>query len=65
MKKARSETLKKNSEISMIPDKDVLLVQETRRNDRLARENSFLRLLLQKARHGCKTSENSSTISFE
>lgn len=65
MKKARSETLKKNSEISMIPDKDVLLVQETRRNDRLARENSFLRLLLQKARHGCKTSENSSTIFFE
>lgn len=65
MKKARNETLKKNSEISMIPDKDVLLVQETRRNDRLARENSFLRLLLQKARHGCKTSENSSTISFE
>lgn len=65
MKKARSEGLKKNSGISMIPDKDVLLVQETRRNNRLARENSFLRLLLQKARHGCKTSENSSTISFE
>lgn len=49
----------------MMTNKDALLAQETRRNDRLARENSFLRILLQKARHGCKTSENSSTISFE
>lgn len=65
MKKARSEGLKKNSGISMIPNKDALLAQETRRNDRLARENSFLRILLQKARHGSKTSENSSIISFE
>lgn len=65
MKKARSEGLKKNSGISMMPNKDALLAQETRRNDRLARENSFLRILLQKARHGSKTSESSSIISFE
>lgn len=65
MKKARSEGLKKNSGISMMPNKDALLAQETRRNDRLARENSFLRILLQKARHESKTSENSSIISFE
>lgn len=64
LKKSSSEPTKKSSMMSLIPSKDVLLARETRRSDRLAYENSRLRVLLQEARRGCKTSGSSSAVSF-
>ncbi|XP_053994368.1 uncharacterized protein LOC128884774 [Hylaeus volcanicus] len=64
LKKTNSVAKKGMSGMSLIPSKDTLLARETRRSDRLAYENSLLRVLLQEARHECNASE-SSTLSFE
>ncbi|XP_076672548.1 uncharacterized protein LOC143371337 [Andrena cerasifolii] len=65
LKKASNEVMRGSSGVSLLPSKDALLARETRRSDRLAYENSRLRVLLQAARSGCKTSGSSTTISFE
>ncbi|XP_076248703.1 uncharacterized protein LOC143188378 [Calliopsis andreniformis] len=65
LKKVRIDTTNQSTGMSLTPSKDALLAREMRRSDRLASENSRLRLLLQEARRGYKTSGSSSTISFE
>ncbi|XP_043587427.1 uncharacterized protein LOC122569851 [Bombus pyrosoma] len=65
LRKSNDGAFKKDSEISSILSKDALSAREIRRSDGLAYENSFLRVLLQKAKRNYKTSGNSSTISFD
>lgn len=65
MRKSNDGAFKNDSEISSILGKDALSAREIRRSDGLAYENSFLRVLLQKAKRSYKTSGNSSAISFD
>ncbi|XP_076649215.1 uncharacterized protein LOC143356986 [Halictus rubicundus] len=50
MLKKASGTTTERMTMSLNPSKEMLLAQETRRSDRLAHENSLLRVLLQEAR---------------
>ncbi|XP_060832374.1 uncharacterized protein LOC132916411 [Bombus pascuorum] len=65
LRKSNDGAFEKDSEISSILGKDALSGREIRRSDGLAYENSFLRVLLQKAKRSYKTSGNSSAISFD
>ncbi|XP_048263075.1 uncharacterized protein LOC105665929 [Bombus terrestris] len=65
LRKSNDGAFKNDSEISSILGKDALSAREIRRSDGLAYENSFLRVLLQKAKRSYKTSGNSSAISFD
>ncbi|XP_068974305.1 LOW QUALITY PROTEIN: uncharacterized protein [Bombus flavifrons] len=65
LRKSNDGAFKKDSEISSILSKDALSAREIRRSDGLVYENSFLRVLLQKAKRSYKTSGNSSVISFD
>ncbi|XP_071878248.1 uncharacterized protein [Bombus fervidus] len=65
LRKSNDGAFEKDSEISSILGKDALSAREIRRSDGLAYENSFLRVLLQKAKRSYKTSGNSSAISFD
>ncbi|XP_034178524.2 uncharacterized protein LOC117603455 [Osmia lignaria lignaria] len=65
LKNKNSVTGNKSAEMSLMPSKDALLARERRRSDRLAYENSLLRVLLQEAKRGYQVSGSSSVISFE
>lgn len=66
MRKTNNAPVKGINEMSLTPSKDALLAREIRRSDRLANENSLLRVLLQEAKRGCGNSGSSdSVISLE
>nr|XP_031840595.1 uncharacterized protein LOC116430497 [Nomia melanderi] len=65
LKKGNNVSTKKGISMSLKPSKEALLAQETRRSDRLAHENSLLRILLQEARRDSGTSGSTSTVTFE
>ncbi|XP_078043680.1 uncharacterized protein LOC144473583 [Augochlora pura] len=64
MLKKASGTTRETMTMSLNPSKEMLLVQEIRRSDRLAHENSLLRSLLQEAKCDSRTS-GINTVSFE
>ncbi|XP_033340381.2 uncharacterized protein LOC117228637 [Megalopta genalis] len=64
MLKKASSTTTGTIAMSLNPSKEMLLAQEIRRSDRLAHENSLLRVLLQEARRDSRTNEIN-TVSYE